>query len=641
MRTSIATVCLSGTLDQKLVAARAAGFDGVEVFEPDLIASPLSPEAVRARAEELGLSLDLYQPFRDFEGVGQELLDRNLRRAAAKFALMHRLGIRTMLLCSNVATATSGDEHLAAGQLRQLGDLAERFDVRVAYEALAWGTFVDSFDAAARIVGLAAHPRVGLCLDSFHILSKGHDPAGIEDIPADRIFFVQMADAPLLSMDALSWSRHHRLFPGEGDFDLGGFMGHLVRTGYDGPVSLEIFNDTFRQADPFATAVHARRSLRWLEHETAVATRRARRGSDEGAGSTSEAAAVPDEGAGAHRVRMATTLLPAVSPPAEVTYVELRTGDLRELRHLLRQLGFRAHGAHRSKDVELWSQGAARIVLGAPEAEQDQPTVAGIGLSVQDPAAGADRARGLYAPAVPREEASGEEPLLGVRAPDGSEVFFGAVRGAEPQWVREFGRPDDGDPPSIERVDHVNLAQPWEHFDAAVLFFHAVLDLRTEPTTEVAAPVGLIRSQVLRSSDGVLRVALNLVPSGASADAILPQHVAFATSDALSLARAARGRGFEPLDIPDNHYDDLQARHELEPGLLEQLRELNVMYDRDGVGEFLHFYTHPVGTVFLEVVERRGGYAGYGAPNAPVRLASQYRHRHAVRQVGLANPVAS
>ncbi len=367
MRTSIATVCLSGTLDEKLVAASAAGFEGVEIFEPDLIASPHSPEAIRDRAADLGLTLDLYQPFRDFEGVGPELLDQNLRRAAAKFALMNRLGIETMLLCSNVATARSGDEQLAAAQLRLLGGVAEQFGVRVAYEALAWGRFIDSYEAAARIVRLADHPRIGLCLDSFHILSKGHNPEAIETIPADRIFFVQMADAPLLSLDVLSWSRHHRLFPGEGGFDLGTFMAHLVRTGYDGPVSLEIFNDTFRQADPLATAIDARRSLRWLEHETAAAL---------------------GARAGGRAARMSTAPLPAVAPPTDVNYVELRTGEVPELRRLLAQLGFRSHGAHRTKSVELWSHGAARVVLGAPDSEHPQPTVAGIGLSVDDPRAG-------------------------------------------------------------------------------------------------------------------------------------------------------------------------------------------------------------------------------------------------------------
>ena len=48
MRRSIATVCLSGTLDEKLAAAARAGFDGVELFEADLVNSPLAPGEVRA-----------------------------------------------------------------------------------------------------------------------------------------------------------------------------------------------------------------------------------------------------------------------------------------------------------------------------------------------------------------------------------------------------------------------------------------------------------------------------------------------------------------------------------------------------------------------------------------------------------------
>ena len=606
MRTSIATVCLSGTLDQKLVAAHQAGFDGVEIFEPDLVASPNSPESIRTRAKELGLTLDLYQPFRDFEGVGPDLLEQNLRRAAAKFTLMNRLGIETMLLCSNVGTARSGDEQLAAAQLRELGDLAERYGVRVAYEALAWGRFVDSYETAARIVRIADHHRIGVCLDSFHILSKDHNPEAIETIPADKIFFVQLADAPLLSMDVLSWSRHHRVFPGEGGFDLGSFMGHLALTGYDGTISLEIFNDTFRQSNARATAIDARRSLRWLEHETASWLGAA---------------------AGGRAARMSVSTLPVVERPVDVSYVELRTEAIDDMRDLLKQLGFRAHGRHRSKSVELWSQGAARIVLGRPESGRRQPTVAGIGLSVQNPDAALRRAIELLAPEVPREEGAGEEPLVGVRAPDGSEVFFGAAGRSEPNWVGEFGAPADEGIPRIERVDHVNLAQPWQHFDAGVLFFHAVLDLRPQPSMEVAGPVGLVRSQVLRSTDGVVRIALNLVPSGADQHAILPQHVAFAASDVLALAESARDRGFLPLDIPANYYDDLEARYDIDDLVLNKLKELNVMYDRDETGEFLHFYTRPIGTVFLEVVERRHGYEGYGALNAPVRLAAQYQQR--------------
>ena len=59
MRTGIATVCLSGTLKEKMQACASAGFDGIEIFEQDLVTSSLSPEEVRSLAADLGLGLDL------------------------------------------------------------------------------------------------------------------------------------------------------------------------------------------------------------------------------------------------------------------------------------------------------------------------------------------------------------------------------------------------------------------------------------------------------------------------------------------------------------------------------------------------------------------------------------------------------
>ena len=261
MRTSVATVCLSGTLAEKLRAASDAGYDGVEIFEQDLVVSPHSPEQIRARGEQLGLSFDLYQPFRDLDGVGEEQFLDNLRRLESKFRIMQRLNVDMILICTNVGTATIDDDEVCASQLRRAGELAAGYGIRLAYEALAWGKYVNTYRHAYRIVELADHPNVGTCLDSFHILSRADDPSGIVDIPAEKIFFVQLADAPRRDMDLLSWSRHHRVFPGEGDFDLVEFLRLLAVAGYDGPVSLEIFNDSFRQADVSRTAVDGLRSL--------------------------------------------------------------------------------------------------------------------------------------------------------------------------------------------------------------------------------------------------------------------------------------------------------------------------------------------------------------------------------------------
>ena len=95
MRSSIATVCISGSLREKLTAIARAEFDGFELFENDLVTSMLSPEEVRSRVDDLGLTIDLYQPFRDFEGVTATQLQANLSRAERKFELMHRLGVDT------------------------------------------------------------------------------------------------------------------------------------------------------------------------------------------------------------------------------------------------------------------------------------------------------------------------------------------------------------------------------------------------------------------------------------------------------------------------------------------------------------------------------------------------------------------
>ncbi|GAB3185450.1 dehydroshikimate dehydratase QsuB [Nesterenkonia halophila] len=603
MHTSIATVCLSGSLEEKMEAAAEAGFSGVEIFEPDLVASELTPEEVRARAERLGLALDLYQPFRDFEGVSEELLEDNLRRAEARFRIMARLGIGTVLVCSNVSTATEDSDEVSAAQLRRLGELASAHGVRVAFEALAWGRFVDDYRRAWRIVELADHPAVGTCLDSFHILSRGHDPAGIEDIPAEKIFFVQLADAPALSLDVLSWSRHHRLFPGEGDFDLVTFLGHVVRSGYSGPISLEVFNDIFRQTASGATAAQAHRTL------VALADRTAR------------------EQAGAE----ALPTVPAAGHPVGVDFVEVRAENTTDVEEVLEQLGLSFRGQHRSKPVRLWSAGGARIILNEQHARGERPHVAGMGLLYPDIDAAEERISTLGVPPVTRRIQAGEHRLPAFVSPQGVELFLAAGESdatGRPGWIDEFehGVPQDEDAEAGEAgvyaVDHLNLMSPWETYDETVHFCTGVLGLQKGTSTEVASLHGLVRSRVLRTPDGVVRVPLNVLPAAGDQHT---EHVALACDDVLAVARRAQRRGMRPLPVPRNYYDDLEARFGLTDTFLRSLRAHQVMYDRDADGEFLHFYTRRVGGVFFELVQRLGDYDGYGAADAPIRLAAQAR----------------
>jgi 4-hydroxyphenylpyruvate dioxygenase len=594
MRTSIATVSLSGSLTEKLTAASRAGFDGVEIFENDLLASPLTPEEIRARCADLGLTIDLYQPMRDIEAVPEAEFARNLRRARHKFELMRRLGTDTVLVCSSVSPLVEDDDALAAAQLSQLADLAQEFGVRVAYEALAWGRHVSTYDHAWRIIEAADHPALGTCLDSFHILSRGSDPKdleGIADIPGEKMFFLQLADAPLLAMDVLQWSRHYRCFPGQGGFDVAGLVRHVLSAGYDGPLSLEVFNDVFRQAEAGPTAVDAQRSLLVLQETVGVLEP------------------------------------PAPVVPTGIAFAELVTPDAEPVSALLGALGFARTARHHGKPVDLWQQGEARILVNTGSAlRRDGTALAAIGLESPDPEGAARRAEALLAPVLPRRRTPADAQLDAVAAPDGTELFFCARTTPEhPGWRADF-TDTTGQLPTgtgVQRIDHLALTQPWHHFDEATLFHRSVLGLQAQESVDVADPYGLLRSRAVTNPDGSVRIALSVgaAPTEHGAPA---QHIALAIEDVVAAARRFRDSGGQLLRMPANYYDDLAARFDVTEGELETYQDLGILYDRDAGGEFRHCYTRTVGRVFFELVQREPGYRGYGAQNAPVRLAAQH-----------------
>ncbi|MET9969366.1 TIM barrel protein, partial [Streptomyces sp. NPDC006356] len=465
----------------------------------------------------------------------------------------------------------------------------------VAYEALAWGRHVSTYDHAWRIVEAADHPALGTCLDSFHILSRSSDPKdveGIADIPGEKIFYLQLADAPLLAMDVLQWSRHYRCFPGQGGFDVAGLVGHVLRTGYAGPLSLEVFNDVFRQAEAGPTAVDAHRSLLVLQETLGVAAP------------------------------------PAPVVPTGVAFAELVTPDAEPVSAVLGALGFARTARHRSKPVDLWQQGEARILVNTSgAARRDGTGLAAIGLESPDPTGAARRAEALLAPVLPRRRAPEDAPLDAVAAPDGTELFFCATGVAElPDWRTDFTDvTHEAGASGVHGIDHLALTQPWHHFDEATLFHRSVLGLHAHESVDVADPYGLMRSRAVTNADGSVRIALS-VGAAPTDDTVHAQHIALDTDDVVATARRFRDAGGRLLPIPVNYYDDLAARYEFTDGELDTYRELGILYDRDTHGEFRHCYTVTVGRVFFELVQR-DGYRGYGAQNAPVRLAAQHAGR--------------
>lgn len=98
MKTSIATVSLSGTLSEKLAAIAAAGYDGLEIFEQDFIAFDGTPAVVGNMVRDCGLEITLFQPFRDFKRLPEPLCAKAFDRAERKFDLMRHLGTDLVLV---------------------------------------------------------------------------------------------------------------------------------------------------------------------------------------------------------------------------------------------------------------------------------------------------------------------------------------------------------------------------------------------------------------------------------------------------------------------------------------------------------------------------------------------------------------
>ena len=627
MHRSIATVSLSGTLPDKLEAIAAAGFDGVEIFENDLLYHGGSPRDVRRLCEGLGLAITLFQPFRDFEGCRRDRLPRNLDRLERKFDLMQELGTDLVLMCSNVAADSQGEREFLLEDLGLAAERAGARGLRVGYEALAWGRHVNTWQQVWDLVREVNHPALGVILDSFHTLSLKGDPAGIAEIPGEKIFFVQMADAPILAMDVLEWSRHFRNFPGQGEFDLPGFLAPILKSGYRGPLSLEIFNDGFRAAPPRANAADGLRSLLYLEEKTRERLL----------------------GEGAPKEQVDCLFAP---PPASqldgVEFLEFAVDEAlgARLGNWLERLGFARAGEHRSKAVSLLRQGDINIVLNAEPYsfghsffEAHGPSLCATALRVRDAGSALERAqdykgqpyRGLVGP--------NEREIPAVRAPDGSLIYLVEERAAGQTIYDVDFRLDTEAQPSgrLQRIDHMAMALPADGLDSWVLFYKGLFDFEADDEVVLPDPYGLVKSRALRSANGSVRLPLNISENRNTAISHAlssyrgsgVHHIAFACEDIFAEVARAKDAGVPLLEIPLNYYDDLAARFDFDDEFLSELAYFNVLYDRDAHGgELFHVYTEPFEErFFFEIIQRRGGYAGYGAANVAVRLAAMAQAR--------------
>lgn len=625
MSLAISTTSIPGDLDAKLRAIAAAGFSQVELHEPDFTSYYGSPAEFARKVSDLGLKVILLKPFNEFEGSLGEERQRAFDRLDRKLDLLDELGCDTLLIGASRQSAES--EQAIVADLAEAAERAGDRHKRLAYMALPWAAIVQDDARAYDIVNKVDSPHLGLALNSYFSLADGTKPAQLRHYCGERIFHVQLSDAPQIEGDIRKLKPHFGLLPGQGVLNLAGFVKVLTRAGYKGSWSIARVNE--QSPLPSSTNM-AQDGYRALMNLLDAVSR-----SD------------PE-------LRFDIPELPPRIYTSGFEFIEFAADEASGtvLTDLLSSMCFRMERRHVSKSVELWRQGAINIVINTHKEGfahssflRHGPSVCDMGLRVKNAEQTVERATALGAPRFSQPVGSGELDIPAIRGVGGNVVHFIDERSDLHQvWDIEFeavARKAAIQPAGLRRIDHIAQTMRQEEMQSWLLYYLSTFDMAKSRIVDVADPAGVIRSQVIESPEGEVRLNLNGTEGQSTFAASFlaerigagVQHIAFLTDDIFETSAHLAQHQFPRLDLPSNYYQNLQAQFSLSDELMSQLQEHNILYDQNGKEEYFQIYSQPVfNGFFFEIVERRLGYGGYGARNASMRLAAQIKQAAAEKR---------
>lgn len=242
-------------ITQRVEAAHAAGFDGIGLHARDygrLRAEGWSDAALRSLLADNGFDLVEIETVLGWDDPPERRDADGLRREELAFGLADAVGARHVTAVGALSgtlrdTATEG--------FAALCDRAAEHGLLVALEPQACSSVADLRTAVA-IVREAGRPNGGLNLDVWHHTRGGWPFAELSALAPQEIVVVQLDDGPTVAVtdDYLEECTRHRTAPGEGEFDLTGFLHAVYGTGTHAPISIEVLSDEFDQLPPARVA---------------------------------------------------------------------------------------------------------------------------------------------------------------------------------------------------------------------------------------------------------------------------------------------------------------------------------------------------------------------------------------------------
>tara|TARA_B100000579_G_scaffold307138_1_gene256901 strand:- start:1370 stop:2497 length:1128 start_codon:yes stop_codon:yes gene_type:complete len=174
----------------------------------------------------------------------------------------------------------------------------------------------------------------------------------------------------------------------------------------------------------------------------------------------------------------------------------------------------------------------------------------------------------------------------------------------------------------LKYIDHMvgnvgwNEMNIWESFYRDIMGF---ANLITFDDKDISTQYTALMSKVMTNGNGRIKFPINEPAEGVKKSQIEEylefyngpgcQHIAIATDNIIETVSEMKKRGVEFLHVPQTYYDTVLDRVGIIDEEINQLKDLNILVDRDEEGYLLQIFTKPVEdrpTLFFEIIQRKG-----------------------------------
>jgi sugar phosphate isomerase/epimerase len=235
--------------NDRCAEAQKVGFSGLGIWHADLmhVLESRSLREMKQAFEDNGLRyleleflMDWFVDAGDERREASDTMRRLLFEAAAEFGAHH-------IKIGNIPGTPASIPQLTERFGELCADAAGHTDAKVVYEFMPFDPNVRSVDDAIAVVAGAGAPNGGIAIDTWHMSKLGIPPDDLRRIPLEYLSWIELSDGQFANMDdPVDEVVNHRNLPGEGEFDIRGYIKACQDHGYTGPWGVEVLSEELR-----------------------------------------------------------------------------------------------------------------------------------------------------------------------------------------------------------------------------------------------------------------------------------------------------------------------------------------------------------------------------------------------------------